>query len=135
MGTPPVTEKDYYIAQFFLYSFGMKTDPIHGSPVSPHRPANYEFESHGPGIIVSMSVSIVVMTIITLLRLGIRIFRQGLRLGLDHIFIVPGLVCVLRCPFLHLSIMLATREAGLDLLLVWLLPDYDLFLTCSRFSR
>jgi hypothetical protein len=100
MGTPPVTEKDYYIAQFFLYSYGMKTDPIHGSPVSPKRPANYAFETHGPGIITSMSVSIVVMSIITLLRLGVRFFRQGLRVGLDDVFIVPGFVCVLHCPFL-----------------------------------
>jgi hypothetical protein len=99
MGTPPVTEKDYYMAQFFLYLYGMKTDPIHGSPVSPPRPANYEFETHGPGIIASMSASIAVMSIITLLRLGIRLFRQGLRLGLDDVFIVPGFVCVPRCSF------------------------------------
>lgn len=92
IGTPPATERDYYIAQYFLYSYGLKTDPILGSPVSPKRPDGYVFETHGPGIIASMSVAIVVMTLITGLRLGIRIFRRGLRVGMDDVFIVPGYV-------------------------------------------
>lgn len=92
LGTPPATLKDYYIAQYFLFQYGLKTDPILGAPVNPKRPAIYVSETNGPKILASMIAAICVMLTITALRLGIRIFNRGLLVGLDDVFIVPGVV-------------------------------------------
>ncbi|CAG8955920.1 hypothetical protein HYFRA_00008773 [Hymenoscyphus fraxineus] len=104
LGTPPATLKDYYIASYFLFQFGLKTDPIHGSPVSPKRPPPeaYVSETNGPAIIASMIASIVVMVLITSIRLGIRLFNRGLMMGLDDLFIIPGVILAVAWPALQI---------------------------------
>jgi hypothetical protein len=92
IGSPPNTTDDYYIAKYLLMAFGLNTDPALGVAIAPARPANYVYETRGPGILVSMSIAISVMVIITGLRLGVRVFRRGLMVGWDDVFIIPGVV-------------------------------------------
>lgn len=92
IGKRPNTTDDYYIAKYLLMVFGKSTDPALGAFIPPARPAQYVWETRGPRIVTSMSIAIAVMVIITGLRLGIRVFRRGLLVGWDDVFIVPGVV-------------------------------------------
>lgn len=71
---------------------GKTTDPALGAFLPPAGSTQYTFETRGPRIIISMSIAIAVMAIITGLRLGIRVFRRGLLVGWDDVFIIPGVV-------------------------------------------
>lgn len=76
-------------------AFDLKTNPVLGATLPPSRPADYAFETKGPRIIWSMSIALSVMVIITGLRLGVRMFRRGLMVGLDDVFIIPSVVSFL----------------------------------------
>ncbi|CZS93231.1 related to integral membrane protein PTH11 [Rhynchosporium agropyri] len=103
IGSPPNTTKDYYVAKYLLMAFGLKTDPIHGALIPPRRPVEgYVFETRGPRILTSMSIAIATMIIITGLRLGLRIFRRGLWVGLDDYTIVPGVLLAICWPTLQM---------------------------------
>jgi hypothetical protein len=92
IGRPPNTTDDYYIAKYLLMAFGLNTDPALGVKISPARPVNYVYETRGPRILVSMSIALAVMILITGMRLGVRVFRRGLMVGWDDVFIIPGVV-------------------------------------------
>lgn len=92
IGKVPNTTDDYYIAKYLLIAMKKTTDPALGAFMPPARPAQYVDETRGPGIITSMSIAIVVMVLVTGLRLGVRVFRRGLLVGWDDVFIVPGVV-------------------------------------------
>ncbi|KAL3424966.1 hypothetical protein PVAG01_04247 [Phlyctema vagabunda] len=102
IGQPPATETDYWVVKYLLLAFGLNTDPMKGIAIPPRRPVPYEFETRGPGIIVSMSVAIGFMVLITGLRLGMRLFRRGLLVGLDDVFIVPGVLLAVAWPSLQI---------------------------------
>ena len=94
-GQPPNTESDYWIVRSILHSAGLNNvDPERGAKIPPPRPspAQYHFETKGPGIIAGMSVSIVIMVAITGSRLLLRLFKTGLRWGSDDWLIIPGVV-------------------------------------------
>jgi hypothetical protein len=92
IGTKPNTTDDYYLAKYLLMVVGKTTDPALGAFLPPARPAVYTFETRGPRITASMSIATAAMVIITGLRLGIRVFRRGLLVGWDDVFVVPGVV-------------------------------------------
>lgn len=103
IGQPPNTTNDYYVAKYLLMAFGKTTDPMLGAFIPPARPKEgYVFETRGPRILASMSVAIVVMIIITGMRLGVRVFRRGLMVGLDDVFIIPGVILALAWPSLQI---------------------------------
>ena len=105
IGSPPATAKDYYIAKFIPLAFGKNTDPLFRASIPPLRPADYVFETRGPRIIASMSIAITVMVIITGLRLAVRLFRRGLVVGWDDVFIVPGAVSPSLLPEVSLQFL------------------------------
>lgn len=92
IGSPPNTTDDYYIAKCLLMAFGLDTDPVLGVSIAPPRSAKYVHETRGLGIIMSMSLALAVMVTITGLRPGVRVFRRGLMVGWDDMFIIPGVV-------------------------------------------
>jgi hypothetical protein len=89
IGSPLATPKDYYIANFILLAFGKNTDPLFGAFIPPARPSDFIFETKGPKIIASMSISITVMAIVTGLRLAVRLFRRRLVVGWDDVLLCP----------------------------------------------
>jgi hypothetical protein len=92
IGTPPQTEKDYYIVKYLLTAFGAKTDPLLGAIIPPLRPDNYVYETRQPFIIAGMSVSIAIMILVTGTRLFTRLYVKGLQFGLDDLTIIPAAV-------------------------------------------
>ncbi|KAH7348512.1 hypothetical protein BKA65DRAFT_584245 [Rhexocercosporidium sp. MPI-PUGE-AT-0058] len=103
IGSPPNTTKDYYVAKYLLMAFGKKTDPLLGAFVPPARPTEgYIFETRGPRILASMSIALATMVIITGLRLGVRVFRRGLMVGMDDFFIIPGVLLAICWPTLQM---------------------------------
>ncbi|PVH78167.1 hypothetical protein DL98DRAFT_590692 [Cadophora sp. DSE1049] len=103
IGSPPNTTKDYYVAKYLLMAFGKTTDPMLGAFVPPARPTEgYVFETRGPRILASMSIALAAMVIITGLRLGVRIFRRGLMVGMDDFFIIPGVLLAICWPTLQM---------------------------------
>lgn len=84
-------------------AFGKTTDPMLGAFVPPARPIEgYVFETRGPRILASMSIALATMVIITGLRLGVRIFRRGLMVGMDDFFIIPGVMLAICWPTLQM---------------------------------
>ncbi|KAG4441433.1 hypothetical protein IFR05_003120 [Cadophora sp. M221] len=104
IGSPPNTTKDYYVAKYLLMAFGKKTDPLLGAFVPPARPTEgYVFETRGPRILTSMSIALAAMVTITGLRLGVRVFRRGLMVGMDDFFIIPGVLLAICWPTLQIE--------------------------------
>ena len=102
INTPPANHRDYMIAKGMLLNAGITSnirDPSKGVKLSPSRPEDYSFETKGPQIIAGLSICIAGMTIITFLRLGLRLFVPRLRWGLDDSIMVVGLVSL--CPLLR----------------------------------
>ena len=105
LNTPPANHRDYMIAKGMLLNSGITSDirdPSLGVKLSPSRTDNYNFETRGPGIIAGLSICIAIMTLITLLRLGLRFWIPRLKWGLDDTLMVPGLVsCHYHLPLLY----------------------------------
>ena len=100
LNTPPANHRDYMIAKGMLLNSGITSDirdPSLGVKLSPSRPDNYNFETRGPGIIAGLSICIAIMTVITILRLGLRFWIPRLKWGLDDTLMVPGLVSCHYC--------------------------------------
>jgi hypothetical protein len=91
IGSPPNTTDDYYVAKYLLMVLGKTTNPLLGASLPPAKPADYVYETRGPKIIVSMSIAMSVMIITTGLRLGVRVFKRGLMVGWDDVFVILAL--------------------------------------------
>ncbi|ESZ97761.1 hypothetical protein SBOR_1843 [Sclerotinia borealis F-4128] len=102
IGQPPNTTNDYYIVAYLLTAFGQKTSPLKGIVIPPLAPTNYVYESRANSILVGMSVCIFFMFTFTLIRLLIRLLNRGLKLGLDDLFIVPGVILAITWPVLQI---------------------------------
>lgn len=119
IGSPPATQDDYWIVKGMLNAVHManKTDADNGYTFLPKRPAGYEYEDKQTGIIIGMSICIFVMFFVSGARLGLRLFRTGLRWGADDWVLIPGAVRnTLPPPDLgftneHLQIMAITYPA------------------------
>ncbi|KAL8888386.1 MAG: hypothetical protein Q9215_004182 [Flavoplaca cf. flavocitrina] len=91
IGQPAANEEDYWIAKALLQSLGMVgADPWKGVPLPPQRPPPelYRFESRASSAATAYSVSMAFMIIITLTRLGLRIFSKRMRWGLDDTMMI-----------------------------------------------
>lgn len=96
IGSPPETQDDYWIVKGMLRAVHMgNVDADKGYNFLPKRPAGYQYEDKRAGIIIGMSVCIFVMVVVTSARLGLRLFRTGLRWGADDWMLIPGAVCQL----------------------------------------
>lgn len=102
IGHPPNTTNDYYIVAYLNGAFGLAGNPNKGITIPPLAPPNYVYESRATSILVGMSVSIFFMFTFTLVRLLIRLLNRGLRLGLDDLFIVPGVILAITWPVLQI---------------------------------
>ncbi|KAK7187987.1 hypothetical protein DPSP01_003127 [Paraphaeosphaeria sporulosa] len=107
--TPPANELDERIAAGLLLLIGLTPnikDPKHGVTIPPFRPTeNYHFETKGPAVIVALSVCMVILTLVTFLRLGIRIFVHGVRFGADDWLIIPAYLLSMAYPALQIAMV------------------------------
>ncbi|APA15264.1 hypothetical protein sscle_14g100340 [Sclerotinia sclerotiorum 1980 UF-70] len=102
IGHPPNTTNDYYIVAYLNNAFGRKISPMKGITIPPLSPPDYVFESRSTSLLIAMSVSIFFMFSFTVLRLLIRLLNRGLVLGLDDLFIVPGVILAMTWPILQI---------------------------------
>ncbi|CAD6445113.1 1d81be43-b448-4a37-9b05-cc6433123aa6 [Sclerotinia trifoliorum] len=102
IGHPPNTTNDYYIVAYLNSAFGRETSPMKGIIIPPLAPPDYVFESRSTSLLIAMSISIFFMFSFTLLRLLIRLLNRGLVLGLDDLFIVPGVILAMTWPVLQI---------------------------------
>ncbi|KAF7865850.1 hypothetical protein EAF04_006015 [Stromatinia cepivora] len=102
IGHPPNTTNDYYIVAYLNSAFGRKTSPMKGITIPPLAPPDYVFESRSTSLLIAMSISIFLMFTFTVLRLLIRLLNRGLVLGLDDLFIVPGVILAMTWPILQI---------------------------------
>lgn len=102
IGQPPNTTNDYYIVAYLNGAFGIHGNPNKGITIPPLAPPGYVYESRATSILIGMSVSIFFMFTFTLVRLLIRLLNRGLRLGLDDLFIVPGVILAITWPVLQI---------------------------------
>ncbi|RDW65328.1 hypothetical protein BP5796_10020 [Coleophoma crateriformis] len=133
IGNPPATEKDYWIVKYLLLAFHSDADPMLGIVVPPVRPNPYHYETRGPKILTSMIIAITVMIIVTGLRLGVRMFRRGLRMGWDDAFIIPGVLLALAWPSLQIAAVVY-GGAGKHMYDVTY-EEYGVFKTCTNLSK
>ncbi|KAF7880034.1 uncharacterized protein EAF02_007671 [Botrytis sinoallii] len=102
IGQPPNTTNDYYIVAYLNGAFGIHGNPNKGITIPPLAPPGYVYESRATSILIGMTVSIFFMFTFTLVRLLIRLLNRGLRLGLDDLFIVPGVILAITWPVLQI---------------------------------
>ncbi|KAF1360714.1 hypothetical protein EJ07DRAFT_16854, partial [Lizonia empirigonia] len=80
--------------------------PKDGVIIPPFRPTeNYHFETKGSDVIAALSVCMVVITLVTFLRLGIRLFVHGVRFGADDWLIIPAYVLSMAYPALQIAMV------------------------------
>lgn len=106
--TPPANELDERIAAGLLLLTGLTPDikdPKDGVTIPPFRPANYAFETKGPGVIAGLSICMVIVTIVTFLRLGIRTFVRECRFGIDDWLIIPAYLLAMAYPALQIAMV------------------------------
>lgn len=93
IGQPPNNEDDWFIIRGLARRRNIpdaKFDPSKGYPWPVKRPPNPEYTSRGPGMLASMSVAIFLVVLITGSRIGLRIFRRDLKVGIDDYVVVPA---------------------------------------------
>lgn len=108
INTPALTERDFEIAKGMLLLSGITSDvrdPALGVALSPQRPDDYSFETKGPGIIAGLSLSIAIITVVTGLRLYLRLFHPVLKWGLDDSLMVAGLFMALVYPAVQIAMV------------------------------
>jgi hypothetical protein len=102
-------ERDKRIAAGLLLLTGLSPnikDPKNGVTIPPFRPKeNYHFETQGPGVIVAFSVCMVILTLVTFLRLGIRLFVHGVRFGADDWLIIPAYLLSMAYPAFQIAMV------------------------------
>jgi hypothetical protein len=107
--TPPATELDEQIVAGLLLLTGLTPNiknPKNGVTIPPLRPTeNYHFETKGPAVIIALSVCMVFLTLITFLRLGIRLFVHGVRFGADDWLIIPAYLLSMAYPALQIAMV------------------------------
>jgi hypothetical protein len=107
--TPPANELDERIAAGLLLLTGLTPDlkhPKDGVTIPPFRPTeDYHFETRGPGVIIALSLCMVVLTLVTFLRLGIRLFVHRLRFGADDWLIIPAYLLAMAYPALQIAMV------------------------------
>jgi hypothetical protein len=107
--TPPANEFDEQIAAGLLLLTGLTPDikdPKDGVTIPPFRPTdNYHFETKGPAVIAALSVCMVILTVVTFLRLGIRLFVHGVRFGADDWLIIPAYLLSMAYPALQIAMV------------------------------
>jgi len=106
--TPPATDLDEQIVAGLLLLTGLTPNvknPKDGVTI-PLRPTeNYHFETKGPAVIIALSVCMVCLTLITFLRLGIRLFVHGVRFGADDWLIIPAYLLSMAYPALQIAMV------------------------------
>jgi hypothetical protein len=108
INTPPLTDRDFEIAKGMLLLSGITSnirDPALGVTLSPPRPDDYSFETKGPGIIAGLSLSIAIITLVTGLRLCLRLFHPRLKWGLDDSLMVAGWFMALVYPAVQIAMV------------------------------
>ncbi|GME62570.1 hypothetical protein GTA08_BOTSDO13540 [Neofusicoccum parvum] len=106
IGSPPETQDDYWIVKGMLRAVHMgNVDADKGYNFLPKRPAGYQYEDKRAGIIIGMSVCIFVMVVVTSARLGLRLFRTGLRWGADDWMLIPGALMAITYPALQIAMV------------------------------
>lgn len=140
-GEPPSNQNDYWIIkglERLLHIPDGMLDPSLGFPSQLQPPPNYKYETRGPGIVAGVSVAIVLVTLITGTRLGLRAFRKDLKWGLDDWLIIPAalgaigwLGCVIgmvthggmgkhQWDITYLEYFWSIRLAGISELIFWI---------------
>lgn len=108
IGSPPATERDYYIVRAYLrlnskYSGNFNADPTNGFNPAMRPPPGYVYNDKQTGIIAAYSIMLVFIFTITTLRLCLRLFKQRLRWGPDDWAIIPATVSHIRTSLFCLS--------------------------------
>lgn len=108
INTPPATELDRRIVKGMLLYAGLNASEAavdKGVHLTPARPDDYVFETRAPGIVAALSVSIIVISVVTGLRLCLRRFAPSLKWGLDDSLMVPGLLMAIAYPALQIAMV------------------------------
>lgn len=108
INTPPATALDRRIVKGILLYSGLNAseEAINkGVHLTPTRPEGYVFETRGPGIIAGLSVSIVVITVVTGLRLCLRGLSPSLRWGIDDSLMCGALLMAIAYPALQIAMV------------------------------
>jgi hypothetical protein len=115
LNTPPANKLDEWIVARVLLLTGLTPtieDPRDGVTSPPFHPTeNYHFETKGLAVIVALSVCMVVFTLVTFLRVGIRLFVHGVRFGADDWLIIPAYLFSMAYPALQIA-MVQSGGAG-----------------------
>ncbi|KAI9838415.1 MAG: hypothetical protein M1837_002498 [Sclerophora amabilis] len=95
-GTPPNTEKDYWVAKALLTQAGkVKADASLGAILPPFRPEDYVYHSRGPALKGLLASMISIVIIITGARLMMRRLSARMKFGADDWMIIPAAVFVI----------------------------------------
>lgn len=73
-------------------AYAFNKDPSKGYLFVPRKPTDYEYNDKQASIIVGMAVAIAIMLSTTTLRLALRLFKTGVRWGIDDWVLIPGVV-------------------------------------------
>lgn len=93
IGKPPQTIEDYWIIKGMLRAVHKdSTDPEKGYLLFPKAPEGYQYEDKGADIMIGLYITGILMLFVTCVRLGLRLFRSGLRWGADDWLLIPGAV-------------------------------------------
>ncbi|CAN9364543.1 unnamed protein product [Alternaria alternata] len=89
--TPPANEFDEQIAAGLLLLTGLTPD--------------IKDPKDGPAVIAALSVCMVILTVVTFLKLGIRLFVHGVRFGADDWLIIPAYLLSMAYPALQIAMV------------------------------
>ena len=74
-------------------AYAFNKDASKGYLFVPKKPEGYEYNDKQAGIIVGLVAAIAIMLFTTVMRLGLRQFKTGVRWGADDWILIPGVVC------------------------------------------
>lgn len=95
VGFPPNSQDDYWIIRGMFRYLGIDdaiNDPNNGYTVVPIISDSQKDEQAVASIIIGLVMSLLLMTVASCIRLGLRLFRPGLRWGWDDWMLIPAMV-------------------------------------------
>ncbi|KAF2197446.1 hypothetical protein GQ43DRAFT_381003 [Delitschia confertaspora ATCC 74209] len=106
MGHVPISHTDILIRRGLLIVSPSQLNPNKSQPFGPPRPADYQFETHGPSLRIGEGLAIFFIILFTSARIWTRIYRTKY-FGLDDWMIIPGALSAI--VYLSLDIVSNTK--------------------------
>lgn len=94
VGAAPNTQRDWYIVRGLLRAVGQgDVDPAEGYILAPQDNGE-PYVSKRPAVIAGIIIAMVAITIVTSVRLGLRVSMSQMRLGADDCATIAAAVCL-----------------------------------------